>query len=99
MITYDHEDRILRLKNGKNRQNLFKPDVDDKITTVESIDNYNIAIGFESGLVRIVFNLFSHWLAIEWKPYSENELLSHLRIAWTDILTRKSGLIENRTRF
>ena len=56
LITYDHEDRILRLKNGRNRQNLFKPDVDDKITTVESIDNYNIAIGFESGLVRIVLS-------------------------------------------
>ena len=64
LITYDHEDRILRLKNGKNRQNLFKPDVDDKITTVESIDNYNIAIGFESGLVRIVFNLYSDWLMV-----------------------------------
>ena len=53
LITYDHEDRILRLKNGKNRLNLFKPEVNDKITTCEPIDNYHIAIGYQSGLIQL----------------------------------------------
>ena len=53
LITYDHEDRILRLKNGKNRLNLFKPEINDKITVLEPIDNYHIAIGYQSGLIQL----------------------------------------------
>ena len=67
LITYDHDDRILRLKNGRKRLNLFKPAVEDRITTVEPIDNYNLVIGFESGLIK-TFSLHS---------YTENPKMSN----------------------
>ena len=52
LITYDHDDRILRLKNGRLRLNLLKPEIEDRISVVEPIDRKQIAVGFESGLVQ-----------------------------------------------
>ena len=52
LLTYDHDDRILRLKNGRIRLNLLKPEIDDRINVVEPIDRKQIVIGFTSGLVQ-----------------------------------------------
>ena len=52
LLTYDHDDRILRLKNGKQRLNLLKPEIEDRITVVESIGQKQIVIGFQSGLIQ-----------------------------------------------
>lgn len=52
LLTYDHDDRILRLKNGRLRLNLLKPEIEDRITVVEPIDRKQIAVGFQSGLVQ-----------------------------------------------
>ena len=52
LLTYDHDDRILRLKYGRTRLNLLKPEIEDRITVVEPVDDKQIVVGFESGLIQ-----------------------------------------------
>ena len=53
LLSFDHDDRILRLKTGRTKINLLKPEVDDQIVCAEPISKSQFIIGFATGIIQI----------------------------------------------
>ena len=53
LLSFDHDDRILRLKTGRTKINLLKPEVDDQIVCAEPVSKSQFIIGFATGIIQI----------------------------------------------